>query len=190
MRQTAMRLSRVVLPATFAVLYALGAMMPTLPVIRDTGPETRTLLASVWMIARWCSFVLLGVTVWWHTRPRALLIAALGLLVSFLGITLLHSVPTMIIWQIVLGVSMGLIYSGSLYFGMVLSDGSAEHGGYHEALIGLGSILGPGAGFFAQTLHPGDQNASIIAVSIVLWISIMLSAAVSLGTRRKKSVVG
>src|SRR4029078_3994466 len=59
--------------------------------------------------------------------------------------------------QGVLGLALGLIYSASLYFGMVLSEGSTEHGGYHEALIGLGTILGPGARAFAQWLPPRDS---------------------------------
>ena len=51
--------------------------------------------------------------------------------------------------------------------GMVLSDGSTEHGGYHEALIGLGSVLGPGMvlvveGYFGEVgadhgVKLGDQ---------------------------------
>ena len=54
------RLSRIALPATFAMIYALGAIMPTLPVIQSVHPELRTLLASVWMIARWFCFLSLG----------------------------------------------------------------------------------------------------------------------------------
>ena len=46
--------------------------------------------------------------------------------------------------ELVLGLMVGFIFSASLYFGMVLSDGSTEHAGYHEALIGVGVVLGPG----------------------------------------------
>ena len=69
LRTLAKRLSRIALPATFAVIYALGAIMPTLSVIQSTTPAARTLLASVWMIARWICFVFLGATIWWHMRP-------------------------------------------------------------------------------------------------------------------------
>jgi hypothetical protein len=63
---------------------------------------------------------------------------------------------------------------------MVLSEGSTEHGGYHEALIGLGSILGPGAGALAQWLKPGDTRFGVLAVSSVLWISTLLATGASL----------
>jgi MFS family permease len=184
LRTMAKRLSRIALPATFAVIYALGAIMPTLAVIQSTTPAARTLLASVWMIARWIFFVFLGATIWWHTRPRALLIAAMILLAAFLGITLIPSVPSMILWQIALGVVMGLIYSASLYFGMVLSDGSTAQNSYHEALIGLGSILGPGCGALAGIFRPSEPHAPIIAVAAILWISVMAACAVSIQSRR------
>jgi len=184
LRSMARRLSRISLPATFAVIYALGAIMPTLAVIQSTAPAARTLLASVWMIARWFCFVFLGVTIWWHTRPRALLIAAIILLFAFLGITLIPSVPSMVLWQIALGVAMGLIYSASLYFGMVLSDGSTAQNSYHEALIGLGSILGPGCGALAGLLRPGDAHAPIIAVAVIMWISVLAACVVSVQSRR------
>lgn len=187
LRTMAMRLSRVALPATFAVLYALGALMPTLPVIRSFAPELRTLIASVWMMSRWVCFVLLGATAWWHTRPRALLVAAVVMGASFLGITLMNSPLGMILWQIALGVAMALIYSASLYFGMVLSDGSTTQSAYHEALIGLGCILGPGSGALADFIRPGDPHASIAAVAVVLWFSVLLAAIVSVQSQRPRN---
>jgi MFS family permease len=182
-RELAKRLSRIALPATFAVIYAMGAIMPTLPVIQSTSPELRTLVAGIWMIARWISFVSLGATIWWHTRPRALLIAAIIMLATFLGITLVPQLLCMVLCQIAMGLAMGLIYSASLYFGMVLSDGSTAQGSYHEALIGAGAILGPGCGALASILQPDNPRASIYAVGAILWLSVMAACAASLRTR-------
>ncbi len=188
LRTAAMRLSRIVLPATFAVIYSLGALMPSLPVIHSAAPEVRTLLASVWMIARWFCFIFLGMTAWWHTRPRALLLAAIVLLAAFLGITLIPSVISMILWQIGLGVAMGLIYSSSLYFGMVLSEGSTAQNAYHEALIGLGCVLGPGSGALAEIILPENRHASVIAIGTILWISLLAAAWVSLQSRPSRKL--
>lgn len=184
LRALAKRLSRIALPATFAVIYAMGAIMPSLSVIRSASASHATMLAAVWMAARWVCFLFLGATVWWHTRPRALLIAAMVMLIAFLGVTLIPSAVSMILWQIALGFAMGLIYSASLYFGMVLSDGSTAQNAYHEALIGLGAILGPGCGALAAVLAPGTPHASIIAVATILWISVMAACGVSIGARR------
>ncbi len=182
-RTLAMWLSRVALPATYVVIFSLMALMPSLPVMQGLSPSTQTLLGSVWMASRLVAFFSLGLTTWWHTRPRLLLISAIVMLIAYFGVTVRPShvlghgtfavdVATMIVAQIALGVTLGMIYSGSLYFGMVLSDGSTEHGGYHEALIGLGFVVGPGVGAIAQSLRPTNVYAGIYAVGAVVLLSV------------------
>jgi hypothetical protein len=115
------------------------------------------------------------------------------MLLAFFGMTLPptrgHSpgvdLASMIFWQIALGGALGMIYSASLYFGMVLSEGSTEHGGYHEALIGLGWVLGPLAGVAAQQRRPGEIWAGIAAVGAVIGLSVLvvLVTAVVMGQK-------
>ena len=193
-RTLALWMSRTALPATYAVIYGLMPLMPFLPTIRALDTARQTAVASVWLWARLASFVLLALGSWWHTRPRILLWAAVAMLVAFFGMTLppTHGrspaidLTSMILWQIVLGGALGMIYSASLYFGMVLSEGSTEHGGYHEALIGLGWVLGPAAGVAAQQLRPGEVWAGIAAVGAVIALSVLvvLVTAVVMGRRR------
>jgi len=179
-RKLAMHLSRLALPATYAAQNALGALMPTLAVIRQFPLQMRTMVASVWMVARWVTFLLLGATAWWHTRPRLLLVAAVAQFFAFLGIALIPSPIQMILWQMLLGAAVGLVYAGSLYFGMVLSDGSTEHGGYHEALLGLGSAIGPGAGALALFVRPDNPEIGPATIGVVLLLSVIASAVVSI----------
>jgi MFS family permease len=191
-RTLALWMSRLALPATFVVISSLLAAMPTLPLIQQLDPATRTIAGSVWMAARWLAFLALGATVWWHTRPRALLGASVLILAAFVAITFrpewLPGAPELttrtwmawiIVWQIVLGAALGLIYAASLYFGMVLSDGSTEHGGYHEALIGLGTVIGPGAGYAAERLGGGEPRWGVLAVAVVLALSVLACGAVA-----------
>jgi hypothetical protein len=67
---------------------------------------------------------------------------------------------------------------------MVLSSGSTEHGGYHEALIGLGMLLGPGSGVIAQLIAPASPSAGIAAIALLLFLSVLASAAMSLQSPR------
>jgi MFS family permease len=193
-RRLALQLSRIGLPATYTVLYSLVALMPSLAVIESFGPADRTAIASIWMATRFAAFAVLGFTAWWHTRPRLLLWSAVLMLAAFLGVTLrgadLAGHPgspvtamdqwLMIGWQIPLGITMGVIYSGSLYFGMVLSEGSTEHGGYHEALIGVGQVVGPAAALAAQRVRPDDHVAAVTAVAGVLTMTLLAAAAVTI----------
>jgi len=185
-RTLALWMSRLALPATFVVISSLLAAMPTLPLIRRLDPTAGTVLASVWMGARWVGFLSLGTTAWWHTRPRALMWAAVVLLIAFVAITFqpdwLPSAPHlatgpwvawMAAWQVVLGLALALVYSASLYFGMVLSEGSTEHGGYHEALIGLGTVIGPGAGALAERLGGSSPAWGVAAVAGIIAASVV-----------------
>ncbi len=200
-RTLALLLSRIALPATYVVIFSLMALMPSLPIMKQMDPSAQTLLGSAWMASRWLTFLAMGIGAWWHTRPRLLLIAAVAMLIAFFGVTLRPSdfmpgasrsldIGSMIGFQLVLGVALGMIYSASLYFGMALSEGSTEHGGYHEALIGLGFVLGPGAGALAQTLRPGNVYAGIGAVGTVVLLSVIAVGIASMAGRRQMPVRG
>ena len=197
-RTLALWLSRISMPASYALIYALSALLPSLPPMQRIPTWAATLVGCTWLASRWATFFALGRNDWWHTRPRMLLVAAWLMLVVFAVIAwqpssavagphaLALDIGWLILCQIVIGIAIGLIYSASLYFGMVLSDGSTEHGGYHEALIGLGSILGPGAGALAQWLRPGQTTLGVLAVSAVLLVSTLLASGASVHLSGRK----
>ena len=194
-RRLALWLSRTALPATYAVIYGLMPLMPYLPVMKRLPTAAQTAVASVWLGTRWLAFGLLALGSWWHTRPRVLLWAAVVMLVSFFGMTLppTHGaspsidLASLVCWQAVLGLALGMIYSGSLYFGMVLSEGSTEHGGYHEALIGLGWVLGPAAGAAAQAARPDEMWVGIAAVGAVICASVLVVLVTAVVMSRPKA---
>jgi len=185
-RRQALWLSRISLPATYVVVFSLVPMLPSLPAIHRLSPTVATLVASVWLAARAATFVVTGRTTFWHSRPTLLLYASVLMLLAFLGVVIPAALPGlslgtallfMVPAELALGVALGTIYAGSLYFGMVLSQGSTEHGGYHEALIGLGQTLGPGLAAAMLWVRPGDLWASVAAVSSILGASILAAGA-------------
>jgi hypothetical protein len=194
-RKLALWLSRIALPSTYLVSYALAAVMPMLPSLAGQTVSAKTVIGSVWLVGRWIGFSILAISSFWHTRPRLLIWASLVMLLTFILICVPTSMVTggtanLDLWmmgaaQIILGCALALIYSASLYFGMVLSEGSTEHSGYHEALIGLGQVLGPGVAAGAQWAHPGSIMPAVIVVSAMLGISLMASfiAATRLGAK-------
>jgi len=210
-RTLALWLSRIALPAMYVVSNALMAMMPSLPALKQMSPAWQTVFGGVWLVARWLMFLLLMATAFWHTRPRLMLAAAVGLLLFFLVVTVPPSrvlgpgelqrataqqteqiitgtwhqldLTMLVVGQIGLGFAMGMIYMASLYFGMVLSDASTEHGGYHEALIGVGFVLGPAAALLSQTLWPQSVLAAALSVAGVVLISVVAAAIATLRMR-------
>ena len=184
-RVLALWLSRISLPASFVVANSLMAMYPTMPVAGELG-KGGSLLASLWMCGRVAMFALLGVTSVWHHKPKWLLGGGILLLVGYLAIAIpgerlsifaqapLWSVVSMMAaGEIVLGLMAGFVFSASLYFCMVLSDGSTDHGGYHEALIGVGGVMGPGLAATAQQLAAdGSHVPGIVAVCVLMLLTI------------------
>jgi MFS family permease len=194
-RRLALWLSRIALPAVYVVSYSLSAMLPSLPLIKGLPTAQATAAVSIWQVSRFLTFLILGATVWWHTRPRLLLWAAMLMFAAFLGIVLPANhggdgsmLLVMMAAQVLLGMTTGMIYSASLYFGMVLSDGSTEHGGYHEALIGLGCVLGPGVGVIAQWLAPGNTSAAIASVGGLVALSVV-AAGVASARHRSQTLI-
>jgi MFS family permease len=200
-RTLALWLSRIALPGTFILTSSLWAMFPLLPSVRELDPVVKTIVTSVILIARVLAFAVLTFTIAWHSRPRLLLTATIVILMAYLGITIRPSdllggdismrvdLISLIFWQIVAGVCLGLIYSASLYFGMVLSRGSARQGGYHESLIGLGGVIGPGIAAAVQWQYPGNIRAGITPVVILMLfiIAACIGVTIRFGTRKSEN---
>jgi hypothetical protein len=192
-RTVALWVSRMALPATYVVVFGLMPMMPFLPVMQSLGTRAQTVVSSTWPAARWGAFAAFALGTWWHRRPRILLAAAWLMLAAFLAVTFrptellgaarfppAFDLAWMIGWQAMLGMAFGVIYSGSLYFGMVLSDGSTEHGGYHEALIGMGWCLGPAAGAAAGWARPGQVGTGVAAIGSLIGLSVLATTAATI----------
>jgi len=74
--------------------------------------------------------------------------------------------------QIVFGLAVGLIYSSSLFYSMDVGERKSEHGGFHEAAIGVGSCAGPAIGAAAMHFFPDASGNSAWAVSGMLIIGL------------------
>ena len=80
------------------------------------------------------------------------------LIFSFAAILVAPSLPVILAAQIVFGAAIGLIYYSSLFYSMDASETKSEHGGIHEAAIGLGNFVGPAVGAAALWLAPQSAD--------------------------------
>jgi hypothetical protein len=94
--------------------------------------------------------------------------AYVGLLATFAVILAAPNLVVLMSAQLVFGVAVGLIYYSSLFYSMDTSEANGEHGGIHEAAIGLGNFAGPAMG--AASLHflPEYANSGALAVTGLL----------------------
>jgi MFS family permease len=82
------------------------------------------------------------------------------------------NVAVLVLAQLVFGVAAGLIYYSSLFYSMDLGDTKGEHGGIHEAAIGVGNFAGPAVGAAALYFLPEYANSGVLAVSGLLLLGL------------------
>jgi len=143
--------------------------MPQLAERFQLSPSQAGVFGSVWFFVRMFAFIGLWRWTGWHYRFRWLLTAFAGLGASFITIMLAPVLWLAVAAQVVFGLALGLIYYSSLFYSMDVGESKGEHGGLHEAAIGLGICVGPALGAGALQFLPHVAHAGAWAVSCLLW---------------------
>ena len=175
---TFLRLAWLANPLSYMAIYTLLAVMPGLAASLGLTPTQVGLFCSIWFFARLGSFILLWQWPGWHYRFRFLAGGYALLMASFLAILLAPNLAVLVIAQVVFGASAGLTYYSSLFYSMDLSEAKAEHGGLHEAGVGVGICAGPLVGTAALQMFPAWPQAGAIAVTAVLTGGLVTMLAV------------
>ncbi len=155
-------------PFAYIAINTLIAVIPSVARRLELSTMAAGFCCSTWCFARFGAFALLWRWTDWHYRFRWLLLAYLGLVASFAGVVLAPNVPVLIGSQLVFGCAVGLIYYSSLFYSMDRSDTKGEHGGIHEAVIGVGNCAGPAVGAAALQLLPQHSHSGVFAVIALL----------------------
>ena len=171
--ETFLKLAWLANPFAYVAVNTLFAVMPGLAQKLDLSPTKVGLFCSVWLFGRLAAFVMLWQWTGWHYRFRWLVSGFGVLIASFLLIVLAPQLWMVVLAQIFFGFATGLIYYSSLFYSMDVGQASAEHGGLHEAAIGLGIFAGPAVGAAALQFFPQYANAGTIAVTVLLGVGLV-----------------
>ncbi len=155
-------------PFAYIAINTLLAVMPGIAAKLHLSPMLAGFACSLWCFARLIAFVVLWHWTAWHYRFRWLAAAFVLLILSFAVILAAPSLIVVLLAQTVFGVAIGLIYYSSLFYAMDASDTKGEHGGIHEAAIGLGNCMGPAVGAASLQFLPQYANGGNVAVSVLL----------------------
>jgi predicted MFS family arabinose efflux permease len=167
---TFLKLAWLANPLAYVAVNTLFAVMPGLAQKLGLSPTKVGLFCSVWLFGRLAAFVLLWRWTGWHYRFRWLAIGFVVLIASFALILLALQLWIVVLAQIFFGFAAGLMYYSSLFYSMDAGDTKGEHGGLHEAAIGVGICAGPAVGAAALQFFPQHPNAGAIAVSGLLLV--------------------
>jgi len=137
---------------SYALLYVLAPLMPTILAQLALPVTLATPVASVVDAARVITFGALGAVVGWHGKRLPMWLTLAALPVAFALILLSNSLPLVLLGEIIFGIAAGFAYTAALYYALVSENASVDAGGAHEGLIGIGIGLGPLSGLAGQLL--------------------------------------
>ena len=161
-------------PFAYVAVNTLIAVMPSLAHKFALSATQAGLLASVWCSGRLVAFAVLWKWTGWHYRFRWLLGAFIVLAGSFAAILLSPQLWVVVAAQIFFGFAVGLIYYSSLFYSMDVGEtAKGEHGGLHEAAIGVGMFAGPAVGAASLQFANDYSNAGALAVNALLVLGLL-----------------
>jgi predicted MFS family arabinose efflux permease len=155
-------------PFAYIAINTLIAVVPGVARRLELSTMAAGFCCSTWCFSRFGTFALLWRWTGWHYRFRWLLLSYLGLVASFAGTVLAPNITVLVISQLIFGGAVGLLYYSSLFYSMDRSETKGEHGGIHEAAIGLGNCAGPAVGAATLQLLPQHSQSGTAAVIILL----------------------
>ncbi len=155
-------------PCGYIAINTLIAMMPGIAARLELSTMVAGFCAATWCFARLGAFVGLWLWTGWHYRMRWLLAAYVALIGTFAAAVLAPNLPVLVTAQILFGGAVGLLYYSSLFYSMDVGETKGEHGGIHEAVIGLGNCAGPAVGAAALQFLPQYSQSGAVAVSLLL----------------------
>lgn len=155
-------------PFAYIAIQTLIAVIPGIAAKFHLSPMTAGFICTLWCFVRLGAFVALWQWTAWHYKFRWLAASFVALILSFAAILMAPDLALLIVAQIFFGWATGLMYYSSLFYSMDAGDTKGEHGGIHEAAIGLGNCLGPAIGALSLQFLPQHPDSGAIAVSVLL----------------------
>jgi MFS family permease len=187
---------RFLLPAAFLVVAALSPYLPSAAEKLGLGAEWKTWLAAAWMAPRVAAFITLERWHGWHGRWSMPVVGGAMLLTGFgLGVLsppLLSGTVALvgtIAGLLVMGLGVGIIYTGALYYAMEAGSAEVEAGGTHEALIGIGYTAGPACALVGIALTGSGSSSEGSMTFEVLMLALVALAALSLAAGAARKVL-
>ncbi len=173
-------------PFAYIAINTLVAVLPGVAARFQLSTGMAGVVCSLWCFARLSAFIMLLRWSGWHYRFRWLVTAFTLLVLSFLAILVVPSLVVVLLAQLFFGGATGLIYYSSLYYSMETSGAKSEHGGIHEAAIGLGNCLGPAVGACSLQFAARSPNSGAFGVTALLSLGFIALIWIQLDSRAKR----
>ena len=166
---------------SYILLFLLAPLMPEIMQSVGFSTASATRAAGLLDVARFGCFFGLFLFGGWHGKRLPLWLAIAALPCGFALVLLGQDASTVICGEVLFGFAAGFLYTAALYYAQLVQNASVDAGGAHEALIGLGYALGPGAGLIGTALAHGQGPGSAAYTHGMSSATLPLIVACSLG---------
>jgi hypothetical protein len=164
------------LPLSYVISSTLAPVLPhRLATVGMSAPSS--LVAALWMAARFATLFLMWRTGFWHGRGGTLAAGGAALGGGLALVLLAHSPAPMVAGLLLYGAGMGLTYYAALYYSMTVGHAAVDAGGTFEALIGLGYCVGPLLGILGH-VAAGPAGAGSATVMLTWFVAAFASRGV------------
>lgn len=168
-----LRMAWIANPFAYVAMNTILAVIPGLAKTHGLNPTETGLFCSIWFFARLVAFVILWQWTGWHYKFRWMLSSYAMLIGGFMTILIAQKLWIICLAQVAFGWAIGLFYYSSLYYAMDVGEAGAEHGGLHEAAIGIGILVGPAIGSISLYTVPDKPHIFTYAIAILLTCSLI-----------------
>ncbi|HTA88620.1 MAG TPA: MFS transporter [Polyangiaceae bacterium] len=145
---------------SYMLLFLLAPLMPEIMKSVGFGTAAAARASSLLDVARLGCFIGLFAYSGWHGKKSPIALAIASLPLGFALVLFGQSVAVVVAGELLFGAAAGFLYTAALYYAQVVQNASVDAGGAHEALIGIGYALGPGAGLVGTALAGGAGPGS------------------------------
>jgi len=173
-------------PFAYIAINTFVPLLPGLAARFELTPMMAGFVCSLWGFVRLGTFFALWFWNGWHYRFRWLVTAFATFIIVFVLILTAPNLAVLLVAQIFFGAAIGLIYYSSLFYSMDAGETKGEHGGIHEAAIGLGNFAGPATGAVSLQFLPNVAHSGVLAVSGLLSLGFVALLAIQLSSRSRR----
>ena len=155
-------------PLSYVMYSTIGPLLPHRLASVGITSSSASLVAALWMAARFVTLFVMWRAGFWHGRWGTLVAAGATLAVGLGLVLLAPTAAGVVIGLVVFGTGMGLTYYAAFYYSMAVGHAAVEAGGGFEALIGVGYTVGPVIGLLGYGVaSPAASGSATVAFTLL-----------------------
>jgi len=155
------------LPLSYVLATMVSPLLPYRLAALGLGPNA-SIVAALWMAVRFATFVIMWRSAFWHGRWGTLLLGGGALLGGMSAVLLGGSLSVVVIGLLLFGTGIGLVYYSALYYALTVGHAAVDASGKFEALVGLGSAVGPLLGLGGRALAGERHEAPTVLLGMIV----------------------